>query len=477
MGIKLTIGNQRTYISGMQIPYGLIDEATSYFVQGYQYTKAYRRKRSDGTRAWDGKFHLFKFGDRSIPTGLVSMVIKLLKRNGYNDINLVDGRIPPNHWRLPVKLKGITLRDYQSEAVERAIHCQRGVLNMATNAGKTEVAAGIIKCLGLRTLFINHTRALMRQSQERLSYRLDQPVGIIGDGQWDEREVTVASAKLLWTRLKKEQVQELLDRCHVVFSDECHRVGSNNWWEVLMRSGAYYRFGLSGTPFKRTDGASLMLRAATGGTIYRVTNKQLVAWGYSSEATIAVYKMYSPKDLEENGVHWRHAYEHGIVRNGKRNRIICEIAEDPSEYFDEVSPDAKVIIIIKEIEHGYRLLSRCLKNGVEAEFVFGEEDTDSQTEKLDKFKSGLRVLIASNIFEQGMDIPEIDVLVNAAGYKSSIATLQRLGRGLRKREGKDRLIMVDFADFANDYLLEWSGQRLKDYKNEDAFDIEVREGY
>ena len=86
-------------------------------------------------------------------------------------------------------------------------------------------------------------------------------------------------------------------------------------------------------------------------------------------------------------------------------------------------------------------------------------------------KSGeIDVLIASKIFDQGVDIPQLDALILAGSGKSSGRALQRIGRVIRKNEGKVRAIVVDFYDNAK-YLRDHSEVRKKVYETEPSFVI------
>ena len=74
------------------------------------------------------------------------------------------------------------------------------------------------------------------------------------------------------------------------------------------------------------------------------------------------------------------------------------------------------------------------------------------------------VLIATTIFQTGVDIPEITHLINARGLKSEIATLQALGRALRTHSSKQEVYIYDFMDKAP-YLEKHSKERIKSYKS------------
>ena len=85
-----------------------------------------------------------------------------------------------------------------------------------------------------------------------------------------------------------------------------------------------------------------------------------------------------------------------------------------------------------------------------------------------------QVLIASKIFDQGVDIPELDALILAGSGKSSARALQRIGRVIRGYPGKKWANVIEFWDNAK-YLESHSSARLKIYKSEPAFQIKIAE--
>jgi superfamily II DNA or RNA helicase len=84
------------------------------------------------------------------------------------------------------------------------------------------------------------------------------------------------------------------------------------------------------------------------------------------------------------------------------------------------------------------------------------------------------VYIATPIFDEGVDVPGIDVLILAGGGKSNIKLLQRLGRGMRTDPDKVQLLVLDFIDDTNRYLFKHSEERLNVYERED-FQILLRD--
>ena len=86
---------------------------------------------------------------------------------------------------------------------------------------------------------------------------------------------------------------------------------------------------------------------------------------------------------------------------------------------------------------------------------------------LDAFKKDGGVMIATTIYDEGIDIPQVNVLILAFGGKSRRKVLQRIGRALRKKESRENVVViVDFWDHHNKYLLNHSKGRLNLYRDE-----------
>jgi superfamily II DNA or RNA helicase len=83
----------------------------------------------------------------------------------------------------------------------------------------------------------------------------------------------------------------------------------------------------------------------------------------------------------------------------------------------------------------------------------------------------IKAIIATTIYDEGVDIPNLRSLILAGGGKSTVAQLQRIGRGLRTYVGKDEVLVVDFNDKTGSVLKRHSAARRKVWKDE-GFTIE-----
>ena len=106
--------------------------------------------------------------------------------------------------------------------------------------------------------------------------------------------------------------------------------------------------------------------------------------------------------------------------------------------------------------------------------VFIHGDSPHRTEALESFRRGeLGVLISSQILDEGVDVSGIDVLAIAGGMKCKRELLQRVGRGLRRKEGGPNVLrIVDFMDAGNRYLDDYSEKRRQIYEAE-GFEVKL----
>ena len=454
----LHIYSNYTFIEGVYDK-SVVDAATRFRKSGYRHATAYKN------RVWDGYTRLFSKAKDAFPTGLKDRVVKYYKKQ-YPDIKfeIVDHRDFKSSKVVPkvqdIHLRGVTLRDHQVKAGNAMLKRKHGVLWAATNSGKTEVAIAVIKALDEPTLFLVKGKDLVLQTYERFKKRLgDEDVGIIMSNKWDVKKFTVASADTLARRFNppkvttksvgnKKIVEELLTSVRVVIIDECHTLASDGLFTIVRYCTAPYRYGLSGTPFKRGDKQDLKLIALTGEVCYKVTNKEMIDDGVSVPTHITFVDIDKPN--MPVGIDYQSAYEDGVVK--------------------------QVLIIVKKIDHGNALDDLITIHGdfIPHTFIHGSLDTNARSEALDDFKGGIiKVLIASSILDQGVDIPNIDVLIFASGGNSYIRAIQRVGRGLRLHDSKDSLTVVDFSDRTNKYLAKHSIERIKTYTKEKCFTIDI----
>jgi len=421
--------------------------------KNYRFTNAYKQGN------WDGYVCFVREGISGpfFPTGFI-----FAYPSWFKDVELIDERERPKFIEGSFLLEGINLFDYQIEAAKKAVEVGRGIINLATNAGKTEVAISITKYLSnLRTLFITHRQHLLFQTKERFEKRLNEKVGFIGVGleRHLDNRVIVATIQTLYNFYKdrKKWCKDFFKTFDVVFWDEVHHLSSDSWYKVGKLIPSYYRFGLTATVPSSATLEFWRLVALTGGIIYRIGQKALVERGISAKPFIYLIKVEQGTNL----MNFQEIYEALIEKSDLRNSLISEIAE----FFK----DKRKVILVKTIRHG-EILKEKLKEGV---LLTGKESINERLIMLSLFRKGvIKTLIVTTWFEEGTDIPEIEVFINAAGGLSDKLLIQRLGRAVRKKEKENKVIVIDFFDTEKRYLKRHSKNRVNVYEKE-GFEIKI----
>jgi len=426
---------------------------------GYQYMPKFK------AGFWDGYVNLMPTW-HTFPTGLLNAVCEALYEVGipYNIIRPDDAR----NAILSIKkvhsecLSGVVLRDYQVSAANTLLEARRGIAKMATNSGKTEVMAAMIKVMGLRSVVLVHRKELLHQTAQRFIDRGIKSVGKIGDSIFDPRHVTVAMIQTL-DRIILNGEEEKLSWCRaneMLFIDECHHLSSQQAVRAFDTIPGQFRYGLSGTPLKHDLLSDLKLIAATGEVVVDVDNTFLIDSGYSAKPVIYIAEM-EDKSKGAWKMEYADAYSKYIINNPVRNATIVKFCKD-------VSARGAVLILVSMIEHG-RILQEMMPDSV---FVHGQDSTERRNKVIEDMKKGSGIFIASPIFDEGVDVPAVSSIVLASGGESPVKLLQRIGRGLRSKSNDNRLFVLDFIDDTNKHLLNHSNTRIEVY-NAEGFDSKI----
>lgn len=266
-----------------------------------------------------------------------------------------------------------------------------------------------------------------------------------------------------------------------ILSCNCHRAPARSWRMVASYLDNPLRVGLSGTPFRgrgRDQAEDLMLRGLCGDLVYEMPVALLKELGHIADPVIYSVPIYSPR-IDKMKV-WTTVYQKGIVENDSRNRFAVEAVSRLLR--DDTS---KVLLLVSQIDHGQRVLQMLDANGIEAWMLKGAgefyrmvnhviesfNDSPEDSEVLKQFSAGeFRVLIATQVLDEGVDLPEVDSLILLGGGKSHIKTIQRIGRVLRPKPGTNKAYVVDFMDKQHPWLTRHSYSRLGEYK-EDGHEV------
>lgn len=455
-----------------------ISKAMSYRVEGAEFSELCKSGK------WDGYRHLFRKRAQTFSSGLLYVLRGVLEENSI-PFTLQDMRQCPNS-RPPLTLHNISLYPFQQKAVEEAIQKQRGVIRMPTGSGKTLVIAGILATLGLPAVVYIHRKDIFYQLHRRFEEWLHRKIGLIGDGHEDIREINIAMVQTVTrvfghppdknkyssrdnTRIAKpERLRSLVRSSPVYILDESQHQTAATILRISNHStNAYYRLLFSATPFRETND-DLVIEAASARKIVDISASQLIQEGYLAKPTIWFVKI--PHQTYPSFLTYSGLYREAIARNLKRN---LEIVKASLKFIEQ---GKTVLVAVTYVEHG-KTLEKLLKKYALPEycekirFVYGDSETELRRRSLQELNQRkISALTATTIFGEGVDVPNLDVLINAKAMKSRVDSLQVLGRALRKTPTKDKATIVDFWD-DSPYFKNHAQAREATYKTEPEFGI------
>lgn len=270
---------------------------------------------------------------------------------------------------------------------------------------------------------------------------------------------------------KRKRIDDFLKSVVAFVADECHHSKSTTWIDVLLScKNAIYRAGLSGSINKKDPVIASALDGIYGSIIARKKSIDMIHRGIIAKPYITMIPMTEPTTIA--GLKkWQDIYKQGIVENTYRNQIVGALAAKWS------ASGRAVLIIVNQLAHA-ELLSKVLTSfNVKHDIINGAKTETERTGELNAIRTGRnKVLIATSVLDEGVDIDNIDVLLLAAGGKAPRQVIQRIGRVLRKNHnGGDKAYIYDFIDKQHRILRKHSRERLQIYHDEE-YDVKMLRG-
>jgi superfamily II DNA or RNA helicase len=364
----------------------------------------------------------------------------------------------------PIIEENIELRDYQEEAVRAWLkNGKRGVVVLPTGSGKTLVALKIISLLKVPTLIVVPTIDLMNQWAEAVRAKLRAEVGMIGGGEDSLKGITVITYDSAYTR-----AEELGNKFLLLVFDEVHHLPSEGYSLIAKLFASPYRLGLTATP-ERDDGRHSLYPDLVGPIVYQKGVKELAGKYIADFEIKRIYVRMTDEEkekykelrkklkdfLDSRGLSLKSLDDfHNLVKLAVRDKEAREallawheslrIAVNSRAKIEKLREllrefkDEKVLIFTRDTQLAYDVSKEFL-----IPVVTYKTDKDERKEILQKFKEDIyRVIVASTVFDEGVDVPDASVAIVLGGYGTKRQYLQRLGRILRGKDKKALLIEI-----------------------------------
>ncbi len=356
----------------------------------------------------------------------------------------------------------ITLRDYQKQALDAWIlNSKRGVIVLPTGSGKTVIGINAISLLNTPTIVVVPTLDLLDQWRSRLKKEFKVEVGMLGGGEQDIKALTVSTYDSAYIHAAR-----LGNKFGLIIFDEVHHLPAEGYKHIAEMFASPFRMGLTAT-YEREDGLHADLNRLVGGKVFEKKVKELTGEHLSPFRLQKIAVELTAEEQKE--------YEHnqGIFADYLRRcnitirtpldfqKIVIRSGRDPNARKALLARNKARDIALNSVSKIEKFREILKKHKDSRLFIFTEHNklvhiiskeflipaityrtaTKERGEILERFRSGVyRAVVTSKVLDEGIDVPEADVGVILSGTGSGRAFIQRLGRILRKKEGKEAVL-------------------------------------
>lgn len=365
-----------------------------------------------------------------VPRGAIGLVKRhLVPWPGHNDRRLVlpEVRIPAG---------SIGLRPYQVAARDAITKCLQGVVVIPAGGGKTFTALAAVAEIRQPTLVIVHTLDLLDQWQDEIEEQFGFEAGTIQGKKLNLQPITVATVQTLL----KQDLDHLSQQFGCIILDEGHHAPASTFDQVLHRFPAKYRIALTATP-DRADGLTEKLFHTFGPVLHETDQRFLLDEGHLVPARI--HEVHTGFTFPYGGAGDWQAMSDAIAKDDARNTQILNLLAEL--YQDE----GRVILVLsgRVEEHLVPLHEAARARGILGELLVGKVKKDTRRLIRKGVRAGsIRVLFASTVADEGLNIPELNTLLLTFPAKSESRVEQRVGRVMRPAPGKTHGDVYDFID-------------------------------
>ena len=343
-----------------------------------------------------------------------------------------------------------TLRDYQDDAATRLrealLDTGSGQIVMATGLGKTVVMAEVVadllrddRILARRILVLAHTRAIVDQLHQSFWHQLPkwipthQLAGNETPKYWEG--ITFATIQRVSTCVDD------LPTFGLILVDEAHHIGAATFRSVIDVLQPKMLGGVTATPWR---GDGFEIDSLLGPPLVQIGIAEGLRRGFLSEVD---YRMYGD-NLDWRLVQRMSRYNYSLSQLNKKLILPTRDTEAAQIIRDTFSLERRRngIVYSPSIEHANAFAATLRQYGMRAKAMSSMMNARDRDALMASFRAGrLDVVTTVDLFNEGVDVPDVDLIVFMRVTHSRRIFVQQLGRGLRVSPGKDRVIVLDFV--------------------------------
>ncbi len=375
-------------------------------------------------------------------------------KNDGIDLRLWNGAYLLDFYKkLPPISKALrTLKEYQSDAVDeveqtRSKGATSALVVMATGLGKSLVASQLVlneltRNSGQEVLVLAHTRDLVRQLEQAFWSQLDRKHST---HLWTDGEVPAYSGGVVFATWQSVAAalgkESLAGRFGLVIVDEAHHAPSPVFRRMIADLNARFLVGLTATPWR---GDEISLAEVFGRPVYTMDIIDGMQRGFLAEVD---YRMLTDgidwdeiAKMSRQGYTVRDLNEHLIMTD----RDVALVAKFADHFRSLERPRA--LAFCRSIAHAERIQPLLAAEGIRAALLHSNLPREQRFRNLSGFRMGkLDCVISVEMLNEGIDVPDVNMVAFMRVTHSRRIFIQQLGRGLRITPNKRTVLVLDFV--------------------------------
>lgn len=370
-------------------------------------------------------------------------------RSGATLTHLIDDRIdisqPPN----PNSMQREFLKNLQ---VLRDQGKTRALLISATGTGKTYAAAFAVRQFRpKRVLFLVHREQIAKQALKSFRRVLGDQYNSYGLLSGNSANYEAQCLFSTMQTMAKSDVHHSFsaDAFDFIIIDEVHRAGAPSYQTIMNYFRPAFWLGMTASP-ERTDDFNIF-SLFDHNIAYEIRLQTALG-----QNLLCPFHYFGITDLAVDQKHLSDLSNFQFLTSDERVKHILERAE----YFGYSGSRVKGLIFCSSLDECEDLSKKFNAKGYQTLALSGDNTQDDREKAIERLtqerrdSSALDYILTVDIFNEGVDIPEINQVLLLRPTQSPIIFLQQLGRGLRKADGKDYVIVLDFiANYKENYLI------------------------
>ncbi|MEB8328653.1 DEAD/DEAH box helicase [Flavobacteriaceae bacterium KMM 6897] len=343
----------------------------------------------------------------------------------------------------------------QGEALENIEYLRsqdktKALLISATGTGKTYLSAfDVQKFKPKKFLFIVHRRTIAEEAMKTFKSLMGDEISM-GLYSGNQREIEADYIFSTVQTISKPDHLEMFNPDHFdyIVIDETHRAGANSYLRIMEHFTPKFLLGMTATP-ERTDGVDVF-KMFDYNIAYEIRLHRAL-----SEDMLSPFHYYGVTDLTVDNEEVDDLTDFNKLTAKERVDRILETAES----YGCDNGDVRGLIFCSRNDISIELSKEFNSRGYKTLALTGASLEEERQNAISRLESELEsekldYIFTVDIFNEGIDIPRVNQIIMLRPTQSAIIFVQQLGRGLRKREDKDYLTVIDFiGNYSNNYLV------------------------